>query len=653
MPAKQKLYILTRFIPVLLAAVLLFSFLQKPDRQKGAYTFPYAQEGLTDIQAASHLANRFTYGPTPDLISKMLDEGLENWFEKQLEGHFPDKALKERLNDYDALLMSNEQIMKAFPKPIQVARMARAENVIKDDSLQVKDPKKYKQLLSDFSKQKNFRVQAELYRQFFNAKVLRSTYSENQLHEVLTEFWFNHFNVSMTNRPCALFIPNYERDAIRPFVTGRFRDMLMATAKNPAMLIYLDNFNSSGFNDEFDEGKTMKRLSAAGERLKRGDSSAQKVITRIKQAQTNKGLNENYAREVMELHTLGVDGGYTQKDVTEAARVLTGWTIYPIGEGFGQVFQNLINKFGEENLKRRGFVHEGDFLFAISRHDNKPKTVLGKYFDGSTGYREGVDLLTMLSKHTSTAKFICKKIATRFVSDTPPASLIDQMAKTFLSTDGDIKEVLKSMVRSPEFWKKENLRSKTKSPYELVISSFRAMQVDVEHPFKVFGITERMGQKMYHYAAPTGFPDYAQYWINSGALLNRMNFGMAIAGQQIRGVSTDLLALNNNHEPEGPNDALQTYCRILLPGRDVEPTIKKLTPLLTDPTYAGRIGEAVSGNQEKRESAMKDDDDLLDLLLDDEADMREKRKSKQQGNPQGMLAQVVGIIIGSPEFQRK
>lgn len=641
----------------LVAVVVSLQALQPaPSSQPPAARFPYREMGLTDQQAAAHLLNRFSFGPRPGEVDAVVKMGLENWFEQQLTAGLPDPTVQEKLQGYDVLSMTNQQIVDAFPKPLQVARLAKAAGYIKDDSLQVRDEKKYKEQVRAFAVEKNFRRQTELYRQFINAKIIRSAYSTNQLKEVMTDFWFNHFNVSLTKRSCALFVPNYERDAIRPYALGSFEQLLLATAKSPAMLIYLDNFTSAGKNDDFDDDRVARKLEKAKERLADGDSTARQQIQRLQKAQQNKGLNENYAREVMELHTLGVDGGYTQSDVTEAARVLTGWTMYPLEDGPGTQYRNMIKRFGEENLIRQGFVHEGDFFFAINRHDNRPKTVMGKRFDGKGGYQEGVELLRMLAHHASTARFICKKLAVRFVSDEPPASLVDKMASAFMQSGGDIKTVLRSMVNAPEFWSKEVLRAKTKSPYELIVSAVRALEAELDVPFQVYQIANRMGQQLYHYAPPTGFPDRAQYWINSGALLNRMNFGMAIAAQQIRGIRCDLLALNQHHEPESSADALQVYSQLLLPQRDLTNTIKRLTPMLTKPELANRLEKASGETNKQKESDAKESDMEEDALADwlmDEPTGTGKRKEYGGVSTQAMLAQVVGIILGSPEFQRK
>ena len=223
------------------------------------------------------------------------------------------------------------------------------------------------------------------------------------------------------------------------------------------------------------------------------------------------GLNENYAREVMELHTMGVEGGYTQNDVTQAAMVLTGWT-----------------------------VKDATFYFAPRRHDQREKTVLGKHFVPNGGYQEGVELLEILAHHPATAKFISNKLATRFVNDHPSGQLVGKMAKTFSNTDGDIRQVMITMVTAPEFWTADAVREKTKSPFELAMSAVRSFHAEIEQPYQLYNWVSKMGQKFYYYQAPTGFPDRGQYWINTGSLLNRMNFGLAFASQRIPGVKVKL-----------------------------------------------------------------------------------------------------------------
>ncbi len=602
--------------------------------------FPYRKAGLTDRQAAAHLLSRFTFGARPDEVDQVLKVGIEKWFRLQLEGRRSDEALNDRLKSYDALTLSNTEVLAQFPDGGEVRKMVIADGFVSKDSIALLDKGELKEKLKAYREKKGLREERELFRQFINQKIVRATYGQNQLHEVLTDFWFNHFNVSITKNQCARFIPAYERDVIRPNVAGKFQDLLIATAKSPAMLVYLDNFSSMGINDNFGNRKNNRRQLKANL-----TADQEKKLERRKKSQ---GLNENYARELMELHTLGVDGGYTQKDVTEAARVLTGWTIYPMKEyGASANIRKVLDKIGEENLKSKGFVHDGDFLFAINRHDPNEKTVLGKKFK-SGGYQDGVQLLTLLARHPSTAKFICKKLAVRFVSDNPPQTLIDKMVEVFNNKNGRISEVLTAIVSSSEFWSAEAMRAKTKSPFEYAISSVRALNADVKMPYQLNEWVTRMGLKLYFYQAPTGFPDRGQYWINTGSLLNRMNFGLAIASKKIPGIAFDLLALNNHHEPESAKVALSIYAQLMLPERNIDPTIQRLTPLINHPTIQKNIEEAT-----RKEPVVSNNDDLMMNENYTAGGPEKKEHIKKSFGDNSLLAQVVGIIIGSPEFQRR
>jgi uncharacterized protein (DUF1800 family) len=570
------------------------------------YHFPYRQAGLTERQAAAHLLSRFTYGATPGQVDAVVQQGLENWWAQQLAGNLPDDSLQECLSRYDALQLSNEQVVNTYPRNGQLIRMAIRDGVVNKDSVKT-DRKEYRGVIRNYMQEKGYKPEQELFRQFFCQKILRAAYSSNQLQEVMTDFWFNHFNVSITKNDCAEFIPAYERDVIRPNALGRFSDLLLKTAKSPAMLYYLDNFNSSSPLPPGQGGGGMADTAAPKDEIE----------AQIQQIRKNRGLNENYAREVMELHTLGVDGGYTQQDVTQAARVLTGWTVYPMNENG----KGLVNRFSEDQLARRGFMHDGDFFFNANRHDKGEKVVLGHTFAAGGGCQEGVDLLDMLAHHPSTARHLVRKIAVRFVSDDPPQTLLDKMTKTFLEKDGDIRQVLITMVSAPEFWSPASVREKTKSPFELAIGAVRSLHGIIEQPFSLYTWVSKMGEKKYYYQAPTGFPDKGAYWINTGSLLNRMNFGLALATGRVPGVKIDLVVLNGGHEPESAQAALVAYGRIILPERDLTATIKRLTPMLNDPDLSQKVDVAANG------------DGMV-----------------AKGND---MAQVVGIIIGSPEYQRR
>jgi uncharacterized protein (DUF1800 family) len=321
------------------------------------------------------------------------------------------------------------------------------------------------------------------------SKLQRAVFSNRQLEEVLVDFWFNHFNVSVTKQQLRNFLPGYERDAIRPHVLGKFRDMLLATARHPAMLFYLDNYQSQAPRPEMLQAVLSGNLNI---RLP--------------------GINENYGRELMELHTMGVDGGYTQEDVVNVARAFTGWTIFDV-------------------------MRVGEFQFNPQTHDRNEKKVLGKVFPRGGGESEGVAVIDMLSRHPSTARFISRKLAQRFVADDPPAVLVDRMAATFTKTDGDLRAVMETLLFSREFLSEGAWRSKVKSPLEMVAGSLRALDADVTDTAALAQRIADLGQPLYAKAEPTGYPNTSESWSNSVGLLGRMNFSAALVSGQINGVT--------------------------------------------------------------------------------------------------------------------
>ncbi len=545
-------------------------------------SFPYAKEGMTKEEAAVHLLSRFSYGYNAADVKKTMKMGLERWFAQQLVGSESDTTLARRLDAFKDVLKSNQEIYSLYPKAFRVRRQAIEEGVWSKDSIGVAGNSA---LLADYMASKEYKREKELIDQFVSAKVVRAVYSPNQLSEVMTDFWFNHFNVSFSKGQCTTFIPNYEAAVIRPNVFGQFLDLLTAVAQSPAMLYYLDNATSVAATRD---GK--------------------------------KGLNENYARELLELHTLGVDGGYTQQDVTEVARVLTGWTVKPMAEP---------NRKGNQKGNTSGRRENGDFLFKAATHDRGTKTVLGHHFSNQ-GYDEGLQLLALLSEQEATAQFISRKLAIRFVADTPSTVLVNKMAKRFLDTKGNIAEVLVTMVNAREFWDRDVQRTKIKTPFELAVSAARSLRGDINDPVKFNNWVSRMGEKKFYYIAPTGFPDYAAYWINSGSLLNRMNFGLNFANEKSTGVCIDLLAPLSFREPESMRDALKKYSNNMLPTVDTERLLERLEPLLTVDNLQARVGRQ----------------------LNDAAPDGSKGQRKNKGT-QEELAQVLGLIIGSPEFQRR
>jgi uncharacterized protein (DUF1800 family) len=346
------------------------------------------------------------------------------------------------------------------------------------------------------------------------SKLLRAAYSNRQLEEVLTDFWYNHFNVDLDKGAGRFLVTAYERDVIRPHVLGKFKNLLVATAESPAMLFYLDNWQSSGPD----------------------------ARTRLGQKQTA-GLNENYGRELMELHTLGVDGGYTQQDVTNVARCFTGWTIRD---------------------PRRG----GSFEFDRRRHDNGEKRVLGVTIPAGGGMEDGLRVLDILAHHPSTGRFIARSLAIRFVSDNPPDTLVKKMADAFTTTDGDLRSVMRAMLDAPEFWDPANFRSKVKSPLEMTVSAMRAVNADIDYAFAMNGVMRQLGEPLYRKLEPTGYSNRSTDWMNSASLLARMNFANSLAQGHVNGIRVDTSQFSG--EP------LQIERRILLmePSHDAQEAIQ-------------------------------------------------------------------------------
>ncbi|MEO7529869.1 MAG: DUF1800 domain-containing protein, partial [Sediminibacterium sp.] len=618
------------------------------------------------------LLGRFTFGTKPGQIKEVVDMGLEKWLQQQLEMGLPDEEVTRRLpaSDYEALALNNETIVNTYLNAGQIIRIAAKNNLLDKDSIRNLDKPEYRVQLKKIMDEQGYKAPQELQRQIVNQKIVRAAYGQNQLQEVLTDFWFNHFNVSLTKGQCQQFVLTYERDAIRPNVLGNFETILEATAKHPAMLEYLDNAQSVSMENDMartqDKNNFAKLAKQRMLQMANDTSKGGKILQQTIKARQTQGLNENYAREIMELHTLGVDGGYTQTDVTTVAKALTGWSIMPLyKDGPGT---KLLQAAGPALLARRGFIVEGDFLFRADKHDENAKTILGKTFPANGGYEEGKQVLEMLSMHPSTAKFICTKLATRFVCDTPSVVLINKMSDAYLKSNGNIKAVLVTMVNSREFWDTKALREKVKSPFEFAISAIRATNADVQQPFQIYNWCTRMGQRFYYYQAPTGFPDRATYWINTGSLLNRMNFGLAFATEKIPGVKINLAALNDNHEPESAEAALAIYSKILLPERNQDDNIRRLTAMVKDANLEKKISDAAAKNTvgvPDMTTNMQQDDMMA--AAESVPNKRNKKANERAalskknlplttlyvaGNT-NTVSQVAGIIIGSPEFQRK
>jgi uncharacterized protein (DUF1800 family) len=416
------------------------------------------------------------------------------------------------------------------------------------------------------------------------AKVTRAVYSERQLQQIMDDFWFNHFNVFAGKGDVKWLMTSYERDVIQPHTLGKFKDLLNATAKSPAMLFYLDNFLSVDPN---------AAARAAAQRAMRQQGrwrfGGPPPNSQQQAKKGTRGLNENYGRELMELHTLGVDGGYTQKDVTEVARCFTGWTIEKPRE-------IAVFKFDEK------------------LHDPEVKVVLGKKIHAGD-MKDGEQVIELLSKNPNTAKFISTKLARRFVSDEPPPALVARMAKTFHKSDGNIREVMRTMIYSPEFWSRETYRAKVKTPYELVVTSVRALGTDVDTPMPLVQWVGRIGEPLYQCQPPTGYSDKAETWVNTGALLNRLNFSLALAGNKVRGSRSDVAAVLGSERGDDPKVALDRAVQVFLGGQAAPATVETLEKQLENPQ-------------------------VLQAKLDDPV-------------KQVDVGVVTGLVLGAPEFQRR
>ena len=618
---------------------------KKPKQDPALKGLPISE--LTVDEAILHALNRLAYGPRPGEMERIKQMGLARWIDLQLSPNsIDDKALEARLENLPSIRMSATALIRDYPQPKQAAKPATAQAatapplsradaaaaVIARDSETVPahrselanaqssppdadasastsndtpspmkqpsgnaatpgagrsgslsvDPNAVPRVIADDS-----RRPARVVEELAMAKMSRAVYSERQLQQVMDDFWFNHFNVFAGKGEDRYYITSYEREVIQPHALGKFKELVTDTAKSPAMLFYLDNFLSADPH----AAERQAQLRALRQQTRPG---WQRWPPAAPNPQANKkkqerGLNENYGRELMELHTLGVDGGYTQKDVTEVARCFTGWTI----------------EKPRENPQ---------FKFDERIHDPDAKLVLGKKIHAG-GMKDGEEVIDLLVHHPSTAKFISTKLARRFVSDNPPPALVARMAETFKSSDGDIRAVLHTMIFSPEFWSREAYRAKIKTPFEFVASTARALGTEVDTPMPLVQWVARIGEPLYQCQPPTGYSDKAEAWVNTGALLNRLNFSLALAGNKVRGSRTDSAALLGLDSLTDSKQILDRAVQLFLGGQAAPATIETLEKQLDDPQ-------------------------VMQAKLDDPA---------RQAN----LGIISGLVLGAPEFQRR
>ncbi len=450
-----------------------------------------------------HALNRLTWGPRPGDVARVRAVGLDRWVEEQLHpDRIEDLAVEARLASLGTAGLSTAELRRSYEVPKDAKREMKQKQAAMGDSpseeqLRAVKREMYLKLLPRMAGRPQ-----EVIDELQEAKLLRAVYSERQLADVLTDFWMNHFNVYAAKGPDRYLLAEYESQAIRPHALGRFEDLLLATAQSPAMLFYLDNWISAA------PGTDLSVLRRGMK--KRPDPELPRSL----------GLNENYAREIMELHTLGVDGGYTQKDVSEVARSFTGWTV--------------------RGLRTDGATPE--FVFVPFMHARGDKQVLGRTV-ASGGKDEGERVIRLLATHPSTARFISTKIARRFVSDQPPPALVDRMAATFRETRGEIREVMRTLLRSPEFVAADARGAKTKTPLEFAVSALRATGADLLSAREVAERLDHMGMPLYMTQPPTGYKDTAEAWVSSAGLLARLNFAADLAAGRLMGTLVDPASL--------------------------------------------------------------------------------------------------------------
>ena len=544
---------------VLAVALCLALAAPLPAMERGAASGPDADASAARIV---HALNRLGYGPRPGDVEKVRAIGLDKWIEQQLHPEqIADPKVAEVLADLPTLHLSTKDLMAQYDVPNALKRKVQEKAADMANASDKEKREARRELL-----QENGLMPTQIggrrvvVQELQTAKLLRAIHSERQLDEVLVDFWMNHFNVYADKGPVRYMVTEYERETIRPHAWGKFEDLLRATAQSPAMLFYLDNWLSAA--PDSDANKKMvqnaeRNLRRGGKRGRgRGDAAemnGEEMQQKLQQVKNRKrGLNENYAREIMELHTLGVDGGYTQKDVTELARCLTGWTMRNPRGGAGQDGDYMRKQLEERGLSasqierymaRAEKRREADggaptFEFNARIHDNGDKVVLGRTIK-SNGRDEGLEMIHVLATHPSTARFISYKLARRFVADEPPKALVERAAAVFTKTDGDIRAVVTSIVTSPEFFAAESRSAKVKTPLEFVVSAVRASGATATGGRALNQYLERMGMPLYLQQPPTGYKDTAEAWVSTGGLLTRLNFALDLAAGRIPGIAMD------------------------------------------------------------------------------------------------------------------
>ncbi|HEY0460883.1 MAG TPA: DUF1800 domain-containing protein [Pyrinomonadaceae bacterium] len=673
-----------RFIHKLTAFLMLFALSAPVFALVTDNNASSRRKSLTEDQKILHVLNRLGFGARPGDVERVKAMGLQKYIEQQLNpASINDTVAESKVKNLEIFNMSTAEVFAKYPNPGALLRQLEGgrrnqnqannnqnqmpnnqaqtpNNQPADEQMTDKDRQERQAKLREYYKEYDLRPANQLLPQITANRVLRAVYSEKQLQEVMVDFWQNHFNVYSGKAAVRWYIPSYERDVIRKNALGNFKDLLIGTAQHPAMLFFLDNFQSISPNANNNNNRGTGRLQQMlqngtltpqmRERIKqqRGLTDEQ-LDQRIKQMQNQskqkRGINENYARELMELHTLGVDGGYTQADIVEVAKCFTGWTIAD-PQGYRRIAANEIKGTDNKQLNRLqklpgvpDDIDSGEFYFNERWHEPGTKTVLGQKISEG-GMKDGLKVIDLLVAHPSTAKFIAKKLAVKFVSDNPSEDLVARVAKAFQDSKGDIKTTLKALFNDKEFFAPSNYRAKIKTPLELAVSAIRTIGAETNASPAILAMLNKLGEVPYGYQAPTGYPDTAEDWVNAGALLERLNFTVALASNRIPGTRADLKLFE-----AGTKSAVLDKTIAVVLDNDISPTtrqtlLRQIEQPLPDVKSPNEVDEnpevtnmrAGGGGQGGRMN-------------------RQARLLTPSGNPE--VFKVVSLVLGTPEFQRQ
>src|SRR5882724_2284852 len=656
---------------------------------------------LTQDQRILHVLNRLGFGARPGDVERVKAMGVDKYIEQQLSPEkINDAASEAKLQNLETLRIPTAELYEKYPQPGQLLKQLQKRNDLPADLAAARDNRvkgganaagantaktgdaisgemqtstnpnakpanpaadqnplnnpQYRQAMMAYFKENNLRPAQFLTGELQMSRILRAVYSERQLQEVMVDFWTNHFNVYAAKGADRWLLTSYDRDTIRPHTLGKFYDLLLADAQSPAMLFYLDNFQSVSPNAQPQQrpgaGRPLQQLR---DRPLTMSNNPQDRRPQQQQQQQRRGINENYARELMELHTLGVDGGYTQKDVQEVARCFTGWTIFA-PRGAGAAAQAITNGRLADRLR----TDAGKFYFNPRAHDDGEKIVLGHKIPAGGGAKDGLMVLDIVAHHPATAKFIATKLVRHFVSDDAPPALVDRVAQTFIKSDGDIREVLKVIFSSPEFSSADAYRAKVKRPFELAISAVRTLGADTNGGPQMHQWIARMGQPLYGFQTPNGYPDVAENWVNTGALLERMNFALALVSNRIPGTRVDLSRFVGdltNGKSVDKEKLLDRFITLIVGGeisaKTRETLLKQLNDQVTLPALP-RMQTVSSGAPENPFETAFQRGNLPGPGGPQQPPQQQQQASVKPGPIENPLVKIAGLILGSPEFQR-